>query len=61
MSLQLNNVLPVNSAVPEIEKYEGIFHKDVIEGLNTYPKKLYSKYFYDPIGDRLFQDIMHMP
>lgn len=61
MSLQLNNVVPVISASPEIEKYEGVFHKEVVEGLNTYPKKLSSKYFYDPIGDRLFQDIMHMP
>ncbi|WP_313263666.1 L-histidine N(alpha)-methyltransferase [Sphingobacterium sp.] len=61
MSSQLNSVIPVENTSPEIEKYEGIFHKDVIEGLNTFPKKLYSKYFYDPIGDRLFQDIMHMP
>ena len=61
MSLQLNNVLPVISASPEIEKYEGVFHKEVVEGLSIYPKKLSSKYFYDPIGDRLFQDIMHMP
>ncbi|MDQ1151279.1 L-histidine N(alpha)-methyltransferase [Sphingobacterium zeae] len=53
--------LQVDSVVKEIENYEGNFHKDVIEGLNTYPKKLYSKYFYDPIGDRLFQDIMQMP
>lgn len=53
--------LQVDSVVKEIGNYEGNFHKDVMEGLNTYPKKLYSKYFYDPIGDRLFQDIMQMP
>ncbi|WP_203295540.1 L-histidine N(alpha)-methyltransferase [Luteirhabdus pelagi] len=37
------------------------FKKDVFEGLTQFPKYLYSKYFYDEKGDKLFQDIMNMP
>ncbi|MCD8496409.1 MAG: L-histidine N(alpha)-methyltransferase [Bacteroides graminisolvens] len=37
------------------------FAQDIIEGLSRTPKKLSSKYFYDEIGDKLFQDIMNMP
>lgn len=37
------------------------FEKEVFEGLNDFPKHLSSKYFYDKIGDKLFQDIMAMP
>lgn len=37
------------------------FLADVLEGLNSSPKKLHSKYFYDEAGDRLFQQIMNMP
>lgn len=37
------------------------FKKDVTEGLNSFPKRLSSKYFYDKKGDKLFQDIMAMP
>ncbi len=35
--------------------------KDVMSGLTENPKSLPSKYFYDAEGDRLFQEIMHMP
>ena len=35
------------------------FYKDVIEGLQAVPKKLNSKYFYDAIGDKLFEDLMN--
>lgn len=38
-----------------------VFLADVLEGLNSSPKKLHSKYFYDEAGDRLFQQIMNMP
>lgn len=34
------------------------FLKEVLEGLNTTPKYLQSKYFYDEQGDKLFQKIM---
>lgn len=37
------------------------FLTDVLEGLTSNPKRLYSKYFYDEAGDRLFQQIMNMP
>ncbi len=37
------------------------FEEDVYNGLSSYPKYLYSKYFYDEIGDKLFQDIMALP
>jgi L-histidine Nalpha-methyltransferase len=37
------------------------FLNDVITGLLAQPKFLQSKYFYDDIGDTLFQQIMHCP
>ncbi len=37
------------------------FAKDVIHGFGKKPKSISSKYFYDAEGDRLFQQIMHMP
>ncbi|MDT0539301.1 L-histidine N(alpha)-methyltransferase [Croceitalea sp. P059] len=37
------------------------FKKEVYEGLTAFPKFLSSKYFYDEVGDKLFQDIMAMP
>lgn len=37
------------------------FRFDVLKGLSGTPKKLHSKYFYDKIGDTLFQQIMAMP
>ncbi|MEF9479334.1 L-histidine N(alpha)-methyltransferase [Chryseobacterium sp. RRHN12] len=38
-----------------------IFRSDVLSGLQSTPKKLSSKYFYDKTGDHLFQKIMAMP
>src|ERR1700712_5978029 len=35
------------------------FYEDVIKGLTSTPKRLDSKYFYDAIGDQLFQDLMN--
>ena len=43
------------------EVLETQFEIDVRQGLTDFPKHLSSKYFYDKKGDRLFQDIMHMP
>ncbi|MGB6150711.1 MAG: L-histidine N(alpha)-methyltransferase [Pricia sp.] len=37
------------------------FEKDVYKGLTDFPKHLSSQYFYDEIGDKLFQNIMNMP
>ncbi len=42
-------------------KKETLFEKEVHQGLTAYPKYLSSKYFYDAIGDKLFQDIMALP
>ena len=41
-------------------KIDMTFAQDVQLGLSSHPKKLSSKYFYDQIGDELFQAIMHM-
>lgn len=38
-----------------------IFKNDVEKGLNTNPKTLPSKYFYDKKGDALFVEIMSLP
>ncbi|WP_026945715.1 L-histidine N(alpha)-methyltransferase [Algoriphagus marincola] len=37
------------------------FLSEVLSGLNQYPKRLSSKYFYDEKGDKLFQKIMSLP
>ena len=37
------------------------FYGDVIAGLQSKPKRLSSKYFYDANGDKLFQDLMNCP
>ena len=37
------------------------FYTDVISGLQSSPKRLQSKYFYDGEGDALFQQIMACP
>ena len=36
------------------------FADDIREGLQSEPKRLPSKYFYDEVGDKLFQDIMKL-
>ncbi|WP_062056321.1 L-histidine N(alpha)-methyltransferase [Aquimarina longa] len=37
------------------------FEKEVSEGLTAFPKYLSSKFFYDEVGDALFQQIMELP
>lgn len=37
------------------------FYKDVIVGLQSSPKQLSSKYFYDANGDKIFQELMNCP
>ncbi len=39
----------------------GTFGQDVLLGLQSNPKTLSSKYFYDATGDKLFQEIMALP
>jgi len=38
-----------------------IFFNDVKHGLLSKSKNLYSKYFYDILGDSIFQELMHSP
>jgi L-histidine N-alpha-methyltransferase len=38
-----------------------LFAEDVLKGLSASPKYLSSKYFYNDIGNRLFQEIMQLP
>ena len=38
-----------------------IFAREILDGLNSSPKRLSSKWFYDERGDKLFQQIMAMP
>ncbi|MEX1188683.1 MAG: L-histidine N(alpha)-methyltransferase [Bacteroidia bacterium] len=35
--------------------------EDVINGLSANPKRISSRWFYDSVGDKLFQDIMELP
>ena len=37
------------------------FKKDVLNGLQSNPKKLHPKYFYDEVGTELFRKIMKLP
>jgi len=38
-----------------------VFYRDVVRGLQSTPKYLESKYFYDAIGDQLFRELMNCP
>lgn len=49
------DVLPLTDTL--LEK----FRDEVLQGLNSRPKRLQSKYFYDKEGDMLFQQIMACP
>jgi len=44
-----------------IGRRRSVFYQDVINGLKASQKYLFSKYFYDEAGDRLFQQIMASP
>ncbi len=44
-------------SLPAKSKY-GQFYADVITGLSATPKHLNSKYFYDAVGDKIFQELM---
>lgn len=46
---------------PPLSRARQAFLRDVLEGLQSHPKRLQSKYFYDATGDALFQQIMHCP
>jgi L-histidine N-alpha-methyltransferase len=49
-----------STLMPEIqENHQHQFCEDVIAGLSASPKYMQSKYFYDAVGDQLFQDLMN--
>src|SRR6201989_1205026 len=48
-----------NIEKPVAEAINQQFYTDVITGLQSSPKHLSSKYFYDAVGDKLFQDLMN--
>lgn len=53
--------MTIKSRLKQQNQVQTQFAQDVLAGLSRTPKKLSSKYFYDEIGDKLFQDIMNMP
>ena len=58
----MSNLQPhVNNKIEDRTIMPGQFLHDVVKGLTSSPKYLESKYFYDRIGDKLFQQIMHSP
>jgi L-histidine Nalpha-methyltransferase len=57
MNLQLTQKLKNRNE----ENHKDHFLDDVLTGLQSTPKHLSSKYFYDKKGDELFQKIMAMP
>lgn len=53
--------LEKDSTSSELENnFKSDFEKDVFSGLNSTPKWLSSKYFYNQKGDKIFQEIMGM-
>ncbi len=53
------NTATLQHSVNKPEDTTAQFYADVIEGLQSTPKQLSSKYFYDAVGDKLFQDLMN--
>ena len=51
-------LMQTGTSLPAKSKTEQ-FYDDVITGLQSAPKYLNSKYFYDAHGDKLFQDLMN--
>ncbi|KAI9449151.1 histidine-specific methyltransferase [Russula earlei] len=50
---------PLNQGTKNQSPDNQTFYDEVMQGLRMSPKQLPSKYFYDAIGDKLFQDIMN--
>lgn len=48
------------TSLPDTSKLQTeVFYKDVLAGLQSSPKYLESKYFYDATGDQLFKELMN--
>lgn len=54
----MKNMQALTAAITESDKLTNQFFNDVVKGLRSEPKTLDSKYFYDAVGDKLFQDLM---
>lgn len=53
----LNHTVPASSA----PQSRSAFAFDLLAGLSATPKRLPPKYFYDPAGSRLFEEITELP
>src|ERR1700754_2789757 len=60
-TLNINgNEIALEKSLAKAEGVErDLFCKDMLDGLKSDPKRLNSKYFYDAIGDSIFQEIMN--
>ncbi len=47
------------SIITDVNNNNDRFLEDVLAGLQSTPKRLNSKYFYDAAGDKLFQELMN--
>lgn len=55
-----DNEITIGKPAAKAEGYEkDFFLKDMVEGLQSNPKHLKSKYFYDSVGDSIFQELMN--
>lgn len=61
MTIYMNLQLTKESKKKSEKNNSDHFLNDVLTGLQSNPKHLSSKYFYDKTGDELFQKIMAMP
>jgi len=56
----MKNTETLQAELNRPDKLKGLpFYDDVVTGLSAQPKYLNSKYFYDAVGDKLFQDLMN--
>lgn len=49
----------LNKPINKSQGATGQFYRDIVAGLQSTPKHLSSKYFYDANGDKLFQELMN--
>jgi L-histidine N-alpha-methyltransferase len=57
----MNQTATQQDMAPTAKSNAETFFKDVIKGLSSTPKRLSSMYFYDVVGDKIFQELMDCP
>jgi L-histidine N-alpha-methyltransferase len=57
----MNQTATQSEAVETSKNNVETFYNDVIKGLSGMPKRLNSMYFYDAVGDKIFQELMGCP